>query len=146
MFGMGTGGSLRLLSPEILCSPLPLRVFPLFPGSFLFLPRLFAFLRSASAFPHLQNRTGPSALTLIPDSFNPLASALRFASVPLLCFRSASSLPLPHSFPDQALDRLVSSTSMPYDTPSDDLSTSSSLRGLTCFQQWQSSSPGGLHA
>ena len=141
MFGMGTGGSLRLLSPEILCSPLPLRVFPLFPGSFLFLPRLFAFLRSASASPHLQNRTGPSALTLIPDSFN---LSFRFRSP--LRFRSASSLPLPHSFPDQALDRLVSSTSMPYDTPSDDLSTSSSLRGLTCFQQWQSSSPGGLHA
>ena len=34
---------------------------------------------------------------------------------------------------DQALDRLVSSSSMRYRTSTDDLSTSSSLRGLTCF-------------
>ena len=34
---------------------------------------------------------------------------------------------------DQALDRLVSSSSIRYRTSTDDLSTSSSLRGLTCF-------------
>ena len=47
---------------------------------------------------------------------------------------------------DQALDRLVSPSSTPHSASTDDLSTSSSLRGLTCFKQWQSSSSGGLHA
>ena len=47
---------------------------------------------------------------------------------------------------DQALDRLVSSSSIRYRTSTDDLSTSSSLRGLTCYLQWQFYSPGGLHA
>ena len=49
-------------------------------------------------------------------------------------------------FSDQALDRLVSPSSTPHSASTDDLSTSSSLRGLTCFKQWQSSSSGGLHA
>ena len=47
---------------------------------------------------------------------------------------------------DQALDRLVSSSCTHYCASTDDLSTSSSLRGLTCFKQWQFFSPGGLHA
>ena len=47
---------------------------------------------------------------------------------------------------DQALDRLVSSSCTHYCASTDDLSTSSSLRGLTCFKQWQFYSPGGLHA
>ena len=47
---------------------------------------------------------------------------------------------------DQALDRLVSASSTPHSASTADLSTSSSLRGLTCFKQWQSSSSGGLHA
>ena len=47
---------------------------------------------------------------------------------------------------DQALDRLVSASSTPHSASTADLSTSSSLRGLTCFMQWQSSSSGGLHA
>ena len=47
---------------------------------------------------------------------------------------------------DQALDRLVSSSSIRYRTSTDDLSTLSSSRGLTCFKQWQFYSPGGLHA
>ena len=47
---------------------------------------------------------------------------------------------------DQALDRLVSSSSIRYRTFTDDLSTLSSSRGLTCFKQWQFYSPGGLHA
>ena len=47
---------------------------------------------------------------------------------------------------DQALDRLVSPSSTPHSASTDDLSTSSSLRGLTCLKQWQSSSSGGLHA
>ena len=47
---------------------------------------------------------------------------------------------------DQALDRLVSSSCTHYCASTDDLSTSSSLRGLTCYLQWQFYSPGGLHA
>ena len=47
----------------------------------------------------------------------------------LLSLASASFLFLQ----DQALDRLVSSSSMPYGTSTDDLSTLSSSRGLTCF-------------
>ena len=91
VFGMGTGGSLRLLSPEIVCG----------------------------CSPHLENRTGNWPETS-QHHFNWLL--------------------------DQALDRLVSSSSIRYRTSTDDLSTSSSLRGLTCFQQWQFYSPGGLHA
>ena len=51
-----------------------------------------------------------------------------------------------HSLLDQALDLLVSSSSIRYRTSTDDLSTLSSSRGLTCFIQWQFYSPGGLHA
>ena len=65
-------------------------------------------------------------------------------------FRSSQRFhsPLPRflSLPDQALDRLVSPSSTRYRASTGDLSTSSSLRGLTCFKQWQSSSSGGLHA
>ena len=57
-----------------------------------------------------------------------------------------SHFSLSPSFSDQALDRLVSPSSTPHSASTDDLSTSSSLRGLTCFKQWQSSSSGGLHA
>ena len=59
-----------------------------------------------TAFLHLENRTGKFDLFRITQSF---------------------------SFLDQALDLLVSSTFIRYRTPSDDLSTSSSLRGLTYF-------------
>ena len=58
----------------------------------------------------------------------------------LLCFLT-NHWPL-----DQALDRLVSSSSIRYRTFTDDLSTLSSSRGLTCLKQWQFYSPGGLHA
>ena len=85
MFGMGTGGTLRLLSPEIF-------------GCKSFLS-------------HLENRTGKFDLSVRLKSSS---SQLRF-------------------FLDQALDLLVSSTFICYHTSSDDLSTSSSLRGLTCF-------------
>ena len=47
---------------------------------------------------------------------------------------------------DQALDRLVSPSSIHYCTSTDDLSTLSSSRGLTCLKQWQFFSLGGLHA
>ena len=92
----------------------------------------FQFLSPLS--PHLQNRTDKeltSSLSLI------LSLASASASLGLR-FRSSLS--------DQALDRLVSPSSTPHSASTDDLSTSSSLRGLTCFKQWQSSSSGGLHA
>ena len=91
---------------------------------------------------------------------------VRFASLSSLSLRvlSAWLAPLPRTFKtaqvrvdqqtshssssslDQALDRLVSASSTPHSASTADLSTSSSLRGLTCFMQWQSSSSGGLHA
>ena len=59
---------------------------------------------------------------------------------------AAFTLAPARSSSDQALDRLVSPSSTPHSASTDDLSTSSSLRGLTCSRQWQSSSSGGLHA
>ena len=84
MFGMGTGGSLRLLSPEI-----------------LYFFRTF--------------KTTQENLDL----------SVRLPYSLLILFLTA--------FSDQALDLLVSSTFICYHTSSDDLSTSSSLRGLTCL-------------
>ena len=68
---------------------------------------------------HLQNRTG---LTL--ETF-----------VEILSFRPKNCVRLAFAFQtlDQALDRLVSSSSTSYGASTDDLSTSSSLRGLTHF-------------
>ena len=72
------------------------------------------------------------------------------SSASLAVSRSLFLFPVPFSlfpsFQDQALDRLVSSSSIRYRTFTDDLSTLSSSRGLTCFLQWQFYSPGGLHA
>ena len=152
MFGMGTGGSLRLLSPEIWgCqgarSPLPslsvrLRFalpsvaspcFPLRPPGF------------APSSSHPQNRTGSLSLSFVRPR---LPFATRFdilqiistvsGFVPrsrillsLLLFPVHSSL-FPY-FQDQALDRLVSPSSIHYCTSTDDLSTLSSSRGLTRF-------------
>ena len=79
-------------------------------------------------FTHLCLPARPSRSPLPPLSRPPLPSLLKLASS------------------DQALDRLVSTSSTPHSASTADLSTSSSLRGLTCFKQWQSSSSGGLHA
>ena len=146
MFGMGTGGSLRLLSPEIGQGPNPFAAALsdcVSRHSFRLLtsPSCLPLLRSSRAlsrFPsqlwasHPQNRTGrfaPFCLTM---------TSLRSASTFFI---------LPHIlFQDQALDRLVSSSSIRYRTSTDDLSTLSSSRGLTCLKQWQFSSLGGLHA
>ena len=68
-----------------------------------------------------------------------LSSALASASL-------HASLSFQIIFSDQALDRLVSPSSIHYCTSTDDLSTLSSSRGLTCSWQWQFSSLGGLHA
>ena len=80
--------------------------------------------------PHPQNRTG-SRFHLPPD--------LGFS------FRAPTKLLLLWLL-DQALDLLVSSSSIRCRTSTDDLSTLSSSRGLTLFSRWQFSSPGGLHA
>ena len=110
--------------------------------------------RSALRFPHpphLQNRTGRvvrTALTMgrspftrnvstfplrFPQALPPDSSPLRFPPAPFASrlrtpiFRSQLSLS------DQALDRLVSSSSTHCCASTDDLSTLSSSRGLTCF-------------
>ena len=152
MFGMGTGGSLRLLSPEIWgCQggALPF-AFPF--GLLRFaLPRVpplcfpLGPLRFASLSSHPQNRTGSLSLCSVRPR---LPFATRFdilqitstvsGFVPrsrillsLLLFPVHSSL-FPY-FQDQALDRLVSPSSIHYCTSTDDLSTLSSSRGLTRF-------------
>ena len=141
MFGMGTGGSLRLLSPEILCF--------VSRSHWRFAPRSLSLsFFACSSLSHLQNRTG-SVIDLGAD-FCQSSPCSRFACSASVAFASSLAFRLAcarfTASSDQALDRLVSSTFIPYGTPSDDLSTSSSLRGLTCLLQWQSSSSGGLHA
>ena len=85
----------------------------------LFIP--FGALRF-QAFPHLQNRTG---LTLSQSAFRfrfPASLLSLRSSLPLLQWLASS---------DQALDLLVSASCICYHTSTADLSTSSSLRGLT---------------
>ena len=116
VFGMGTGGALQLSSPET------------FPGA------LSRFL-SASLRSSFPRRALSAFLAPPPRTF-------KTAQV-----RVDQQTPhSPSSSSDQALDRLVSASSTPHSASTADLSTSSSLRGLTCFMQWQSSSSGGLHA
>ena len=79
------------------------------------------------------------------QTFTLLRLSLAFPRAPSASADS-SLAPARSSSSDQALDRLVSPSSTPHSASTDDLSTSSSLRGLTCLKQWQSSSSGGLHA
>ena len=117
VFGMGTGGALQLSSPE---------TFP--PGA-------------PSRFPYASLRS-PLPLRALFASVAPSPRTFKTAQV-----RVDQQTPhSPLSSSDQALDRLVSASSTPHSASTADLSTSSSLRGLTCFMQWQSSSSGGLHA
>ena len=148
MFGMGTGGTLRLLSPEILgCARTPLRFLTLAlaqaPSLLLsFLPRSRLHSRS-SFFASLSLPSATPAPDTLPCFFPSTsllpASALLFAHLENrtgkfdLSVRLLSSLSQLRFFLDQALDLLVSSTFICYHTSSDDLSTSSSLRGLTCL-------------
>ena len=95
MFGMGTGGSLRLLSPEILGYDL-------------------------------------KTLSLVSHTFKTaqeltLSQVSTFFTLALSCFALSQWLALL----DQALDLLVSASYIRYRTSTADLSTSSSLRGLT---------------
>ena len=78
------------------------------------------------------------------QTFTLLRLSLAFPRAPSAS--AAFTLAPARSSSDQALDRLVSPSSTPHSASTDDLSTSSSLRGLTCLKQWQSSSSGGLHA
>ena len=79
-----------------------------------------------------------------PDHGSASLLASTFSAPPSVPFRLRFLLK--SSFLDQALDRLVSPSSIHYCTSTDDLSTLSSSRGLTCLKQWQFSSLGGLHA
>ena len=112
VFGMGTGGSLQLLSPEILCG-----------------------CRGTHRVPHLKNCTVRVDLSRSSFLFPPLplrsVSFLRFAFrfAPFLSFALLSLRSMALS--DQALGLLVSSSSTPLGASTDDLSTSSSLRDLT---------------
>ena len=128
------------------------------------LPTSFEVLACSSRFSHPQNRTGwrlwsarpRRSLFLLRHSLTNLlasrgSSSLRLRSPRLLSVPWLPSTPLftlhsPHSFQDQALDRLVSPSSTRYRASTDDLSTLSSSRGLTCLMQWQFYSLGGLHA
>ena len=137
VFGMGTGGALQLSSPET------------FPGA---LSRFLSAslrsslpLRALSAFLAPPPRTFKTAQVRVDQqTFTLLRLSLAFPRAPSAS--AAFTLAPARSSSDQALDRLVSPSSTPHSASTDDLSTSSSLRGLTCFKQWQSSSSGGLHA
>ena len=134
VFGMGTGGALQLSSPET------------FPGALSRFLSASLPLRALSAFLAPPPRTFKTAQVRVDQqTFTLLRLSLAFPRAP-----SASAAftlaPARSSSSDQALDRLVSPSSTPHSASTDDLSTSSSLRGLTCFKQWQSSSSGGLHA
>ena len=183
MFGMGTGGSLRLLSPERSRAPafccrafgfrqsafelppdLPsfrarFRLPPdvgsaidlppdfLRPGFRFEVPLSIPFLQFRAS--HPQNRTGRNfrlRLTMTSTSI-PLTFSHKLSLVSVSGLGLRSCLTLSHSafpdpwslfpnpsFQDQALDRLVSSSSIRYRTSTDDLSTLSSSRGLTSLR------------
>ena len=136
MFGMGTGGSLRLLSPETKLSldsvAAAFLLSSLRPSNGL----ASSFSQRRNRFyPHPQNCTGSSSVHRLTKAF-----PFTLSETSSFCFSQTLWLL------DQALDRLVSSSSIRYRTSTDDLSTLSSSRGLTCSKQWQFSSPGGLHA
>ena len=138
VFGMGTGGALQLSSPET------------FPGAlsrFLSAPlRSSLPLRVPSARFAPPPRTFKTAQVRVDQqTFTLLRLSLAFPRAPSAC-AAFTLAPARSSSSDQALDRLVSPSSTPHSASTDDLSTSSSLRGLTCLKQWQSSSSGGLHA
>ena len=99
-------------------------------------------------------RSASSHALAFPSASLPLPRTLKTAQVRFhfaLSDQDAASLLaltffLKSSSLDQALDRLVSPSSIHCCTSTDDLSTLSSSRGLTCSWQWQFYSLGGLHA
>ena len=153
MFGMGTGGSLRLLSPETKQGLVP------FAAAFLLtsvrpsngLPTAFESLQLQAlthCVSHPQNRTGWKFSSTRPRC--PTLPRILSQTISSVSLRISLSVPFPPlslwfvlllpthysllpALQDQALDRLVSSSSIHYCTSTDDLSTLSSSRGLTCF-------------
>ena len=125
---MGTGGSLRLLSPEILSASHPQNRTG--SSSLRVLTRNASFTRSTSlCFFLLMVHTNPLAQGPgfgFQFSFSLSASFSTRYTLPFSLLPSPFSLSL-----DQALDLLVSSSSIRYRTSTDDLSTLSSSRGLT---------------
>ena len=94
--------------------------------------------------PSLPRSLAQSVGFRLPDRLQRFRSRLRTLKTAQVPFRfpppDHGGLPLLASiffsqivFPDQALDRLVSPSSIHYCTSTDDLSTLSSSRGLTCF-------------
>ena len=122
VFGMGTGGTLQLLSPEIV---------------FRFQVRGLASL--SSRFPSFPPFRVPSLRTprfrilKTAQDLTWLPQAQSFLSDPSVLSGLPTFLPLSDLLQDQALDLLVSPSSMRYRTSTDDLSTLSSSRGLTCL-------------
>ena len=155
MFGMGTGGSLRLLSPEIGQGPNPLATARFgFVGSAIQLPPDFLLTRSlllslslaaqgfAPSKPHrldFPSVVRPRQPPFFPTFFFLSQTFFQGFRFPFPAPRSALASPVPcsllpsPSLQDQALDLLVSPSSIHYCTSTDDLSTLSSSRGLTCF-------------
>ena len=139
VFGMGTGGALQLSSPETFLRG----ALPRFSSASL------RSLRFRSTFSPLGSLPPPRTFKTAQVRVDQQTFTLLRLSLAFPCAPSASAaftLAPARSSSDQALDRLVSPSSTPHSASTDDLSTSSSLRGLTCFKQWQSSSSGGLHA
>ena len=141
VFGMGTGGALQLSSPETFLRG----ALPRFSSASLRSLRFRSASSPLGSLPlpapsklHRSELTSKLSLFFVSRSRSLALSPLPRPSRSLSLARSSSS--------DQALDRLVSPSSTPHSASTDDLSTSSSLRGLTCLKQWQSSSSGGLHA
>ena len=150
MFGMGTGGSLRLLSPETcgagaLCCRLSIER-PLLQGFGVSAKHLRArseaCLRLAPCTLAVPARSCDAALGPWGSRAPSKLHRDEIPSGPTMAFRPLLETWLPRPplpplsyqfFQDQALDRLVSSSSIRYRTSTDDLSTLSSSRGLTLF-------------
>ena len=152
MFGMGTGGSLRLLSPEIVWLFSSLLSSALQRSLRLRFSRTFKTAQDSQA-ASLPVAPLPSG-SACASPFCPLCSrSLRFplaiqdASFAVPQFPLPPGLPRSSDFPapqlfhwlsDQALGRLVSPSFTRYRASTDDLSTWSSPRGLTRFRDGNS--------
>ena len=152
MFGMGTGGSLRLLSPEIVWLFSSLLSSALQRSPRLRFSRTFKTAQDsqAASLPVAPLLSGSAcASPSVRFALARFASRSQFKTLPSL-FLSSLCLPVLHrssDFPapqllhwlsDQALGRLVSPSFTRYRASTDDLSTWSSPRGLTRFRDGNS--------